>query len=112
MPRILGKFCARTFETINTNEQRWSKVAEIMLIKNPEEKLSIHGDEELIWYSVMINSGKNPRQASEEVFKKFRFNSLEACDKWLRREIEKYQKNQPDDWFCELPKPSTAPRTK
>lgn len=111
--KIAEEYVKDSIATGITNEQRWSAVAEIMLIKNPDEKLSLHGIDELIWYSVMINSGKKPRQASEEVFKKFSFNSLEACDKWLRREIEKYQKNSLYDWLVgNLPKPSTAPRTK
>jgi hypothetical protein len=110
--KLAEEYVKKSVATGTTNEQRWSKVAETMLIKNPGEKLSLHGYEELIWYSAMINCGKNTKQASEEVFKKFSFNSLEACDKWLRREIQKYQKTQPDHWFCDLPKPSTAPRTK
>jgi len=105
------RYIKESIATGVTNEQRWSKVAEIMLLRDPNEKLSIHGDDELIFYAVMIKTGLTAKQASEEVFKKFKFNTLESCDKWLRREIEKYQKKQPSHWFCELPKPSTAPRS-
>jgi hypothetical protein len=55
--------------------QRWSKVAELMLIKQPDEKLRQHGDGELIEYWLHINQGLSPREAKEKVFKKFKFSS-------------------------------------
>lgn len=102
------KYIKHSIDAGITSEKRWSKVAEIMLIKNPDEKLSRHGDDELIWYNVLIGSGMKPRQASEEVFKKFKFSSQEACDKWLRRAIEKRKTG----FLAELPKPGTSPRLK
>lgn len=95
-----------------SNEKRWSKVAEMMFIKDPAEKLRRHGNAELIAYWVRIDHGMTPRKASEEVFKKFKFNSQMACDKWLRREIERKQREKQKgvpNLFADLPKPSTSP---
>jgi hypothetical protein len=100
-------------ESIGTNvtsEQRWSKVAEIMLIKEPGEKLSLHGSDEFCLYWALVKSGLSPRKASEGVFEKYKFNSQEACDKWLRREITRRQKETSHSIYDGIPKPGTSPR--
>lgn len=93
-----------------TSEKRWSKVAEIMLLKDPGEKLSSHGSDEFCLYWGAIKAGMSTRKASEEVFKRFKFNSQEACDQWLKREITQRQKEKPKSVYDEIPKPSTGPR--
>lgn len=109
------KYINESLGTGVSNEQRWSTAAEIMFIKEPGERLRPHTGDELIYYSVHIKRGAKPRKASEEVFKKYKFSSQGACDKWLRREIERRQREQQNgvpDFLAELPKPGTSPREK
>jgi hypothetical protein len=87
-----------------SNERRWSDVSEIMLIKNPDEKLRRHGFDELCEYSLHVDNGLTPREASHKVFKKFNFPTQEACDKWLIREIAKQGENSV---FANLPSLNT-----
>jgi hypothetical protein len=91
-----------------SNEKRWSKVAEIMLIKEPGEKLKLYDDDAFISYWAYTKAGLDPRKASEEVFKKFKFPSQEACDQWLKREVNKRKKESLV--YANIPAPSTSPR--
>ncbi len=91
-----------------SSEQRWSKVAEIMLIKEPGEKLSRHNSDVFCWYWGIVKAGRSPREASEEVFKRFKFSNQEACDQWLKREVNKRKKE--GGIYADIPAPSTSPR--
>ncbi|MCL7419791.1 MAG: hypothetical protein M8364_02655 [Methylobacter sp.] len=93
-----------------STEKRWTNVAEIMLIKEPGEEPRLHDDEAFIYYWATIKSGLAPRKASEEVFKKFKFPSQEACDQWLKRQVNKRKKESPV--YANIPAPSTSPRLK
>jgi hypothetical protein len=100
-------------ESIGTgvsNEQRWSKVAEMMLIKEVGGKLKLHDDDAFCFYWAHIKRGLKPRQASEEVFKEFKFISQEACDQWLKRKVNEMKKKHPI--YAEIPAPSTSHRLK
>jgi hypothetical protein len=82
-------------EQRGSSAQRWSKVSEIMLLKDPKNTSSVHGSNEFCYYWGLIKAGLAPRKASEEVFKKFKFKNLEACDKWLYDEVRKRKKENP-----------------
>jgi hypothetical protein len=92
-----------------SSEQRWSKVSEIMLLKEPGKKSSARGSDKFCLYWALVLSGMAPRKASEKVFEKYKFNSQEACDQWLKREVTRKQKENPK-LFGALKKPSTSPR--
>ena len=91
------------------SDERWRTVSEIMMIKDPIEKLSPHGDGEVSLYVAMIWCGMTPKKASEAVFKKHNFNSQEACDKWLQREIKR-RKNDGWEFLNDIKAPSSWPR--
>jgi hypothetical protein len=93
-----------------SSEQRLSKVAEIIGIKEPGKKLKTHNDDVFCFYWAHIKRGLKPRQASEEVFKKFKFISQEACDQWLKRKVNEMKKKHSD--YAYIPAPSTSPRLK
>jgi hypothetical protein len=105
------KFVKTSVGQSMTNEQRWSKVAELMLLKEPGEKLSRHGSDEFCYYWGLFNAGVEPREASEKVYEKFKFQSQEACDKWLQREIAKRKKENPELYEA-IKSPNTYPRIK
>lgn len=90
-------------------EKRWEKVAEIMLLRESGKSLSPHGSDEFCLYWGLVRGGMAPRKASEKVFEKYKFNSQEACDQWLKREVTRRQKESPHI-FGNLKKPSTSPR--
>ncbi len=91
-----------------TSTQRWSTVAEIMLLKTPGENISRRDSDRFCCYWAMIKSGLKPRAASEEVFKQFKFDNQEACDQWLSREINRRKKES--EIYKDIPAPSTWPR--
>lgn len=90
-------------------EKRWEKVAEIMFFKEAGKSLSPHGSDEFCLYWGLVKGGMAPRKASEKVFEKYKFNSLPACDQWLKREVTRRKKENPK-LFGDLKKPSTSPR--
>lgn len=99
------------------NEKRWAKVAEIMLINEPE-KLRRRG-KEFNLYCALIRSGVSARKASEKVYKFYKntddkFPSQEACDKWLNDEVKRKQKEYKEKghgyFYADIPKPSKSPR--
>jgi hypothetical protein len=103
------EYIQKNYSKGTSSEQRWSKVAEIMLLKEPGYKLSRHGSDEFCLYWGAIQAGMPPRKASEKVFEKYKFNSQEACDQWLKREVTRRKKENPK-LFGDLKKPSTSPR--
>ncbi len=90
-----------------SSEQRWSKVAEIMLVKTPGEKLKPHGVDEIMRYKVLVEGGYAPKLAAREVYRQFKFSSQEACNKWLCDEITRYKKSG-NMVFSDLKKPSKS----
>ncbi|MGZ5051225.1 MAG: hypothetical protein ACXWF8_00030 [Methylobacter sp.] len=93
-----------------SDAKRWETVAEIMLLKEPGEKISKYGSNEICFYAGAIKAGFSPHEASLEVFKRSKFPSHEACKKWLCREIESRKKQ--NVIFSDLPKPSSWPKLK
>jgi hypothetical protein len=91
-------------------EERWETVAEIMLLKEPGEKLNKYGSDEICLYVGAIGAGLNPNEASLEVFKKSKFPSHGACKKWLSREIKSRKKQ--NMIFSDLPEPNSWPKLK
>jgi hypothetical protein len=95
-----------------SSQKRWERVAEIMLIKNPDEKrLPKYSDDLFINYWALTRAGISPSKASEEVCKKFNITDQEDCDKWLQRKVVKRQKECPEV-YGNILKPNTYPRLK
>ncbi len=89
--------------------KRWANVAEIMLLKEPGEKLRRrgHNNLEMHEYLLYISLGNTANQAAQNVCEKFHFPSQGACNEWIRDEIKRFKKEK-FTLFGDLPKPDKS----
>ena len=64
------EFIEKSYGDSNIKNTRWAQVAEMMFLKKPNEKFCKDRRGELIDYCNLVNSGIEPREASEKVYKK------------------------------------------
>lgn len=89
--------------------QRWATIAELMLIKEPGEKLRRRGknNSEMLDYRLYLSLGDTPDQAAQKICKKYRFPTQAACNNWIRREITRFRQEK-SSFFGYLKKPKKS----
>lgn len=96
----------------NGTRELWPKIAEVMLVKDPnEKKLRRYDDSVLVRYSALIRAGVHKNDAVKGIYKEFGWGDSGSCRKWICREISNYEGQAEAGgvrhFFADLPKPDS-----